>query len=337
MKIKILSVVALFLVISCSDNSTETKASEDSQGSSEEGEGRPDGQYAFSGTINDNLEIMMYVQLEGDEATGAYYYQSQLKEIMLNGSRNGDSLVLTESYNGKITGEFRGVLKDVYYSGVWSGNGKSFQFQVEDIGMEFYIGPLDTEGGEPSFEMQNFEEYINKFEWQALPYTFDELGDYEEANPLGEEWVWSFIDEEYDPEEIGSTYYPFARFNAGEYIGLLVHHHYYPGAFGINNSPIILYTFDNDGNMISEQTIACFCYDSNQAGLYYDAVYPTITIGSPEGEKMVVTVQVDNIYESGTNFPEEVPEDEIIDERSEGQDIFFISKFGDIIADHEAM
>ena len=324
MRIITTSLLASFILFGCGNEETteESKGSESAPQSAK----IEDGMYPLMGTIADGLDIRMFFDLANNQLSGAYYYMSRLTEMEITGETKGDSLIVHEFWKGLETGTFRGVFDGNVYKGIWTGNhGIEHPFHLEKTDMEYYTAPL-PEGPEDGGELElawSWDDFKGMFEKIELPLEFDETWRaIDEEEYFDSTMVQEFINEDYSAEWIGEFYNPGFWYEMPQYDAYVFNYHYYPGAFGVHNNTVMLMTVDHLGNRIDIKEIGCFCYDSNQAGMYYDAVYPSFLFDGS-------TITVDNIYESGTNFPDELPEgEEVIDQRSEGTTTFQVSASG---------
>lgn len=92
------------------------------------------GYHDYKGTINNNIPIQMSIYPLGKEMVGAYFYESQRKELKLKG-KAGEKEILLYEYDeeGKNTGIFKGTMKTVdKIEGTWisADNKKSYPFTL---------------------------------------------------------------------------------------------------------------------------------------------------------------------------------------------------------------
>lgn len=89
--------------------------------------------YDYEGLINDQLKIQMSLYKLDLNIVGAYFYESQGKELRLEGKADNKSIVLFEyDDNGKNTGVFEGSMKTVdSFEGTWSDGQKKIPFKVK--------------------------------------------------------------------------------------------------------------------------------------------------------------------------------------------------------------
>jgi hypothetical protein len=115
----------------------------------------------FAGTINKTIRIKMQLckmrfQQSENEICGSYFYEKVGKEIVLNGTLNGQQITLREyDKNGKQTGTFKGrfVSADVI-EGIWTNadGTKSYPFSVSATGSIVSTAPSSTSGIDGKYE-----------------------------------------------------------------------------------------------------------------------------------------------------------------------------------------
>jgi hypothetical protein len=92
---------------------------------------------------------------------------------------------------------------------------------------------------------------------------------------------FSSDDESFEGEENAmnpNSYFVGYIFELPSSIGVIMNRHYYPGAFGIDNTFSELYVFDYSGKRISQKTLGCNCYDSNMGSNEINATYDSIVV-----------------------------------------------------------
>lgn len=231
------------------------------------------GEYYFKGLINFKYAFHMRFTVENNSISGAYYYNSQRKEIELNGSIINGNLEVDESYKDKITGHFSSnVFTSDSISGIWkSPKGLQFTFALFHSKEEEYIASL--EGVKKSeWTKEEFENFIAQFELTQLPFEYAPVSvDNPDIEIFDENQIVKFAYPEYDPEvDFGYRFIFGKKFETEKFIAIVYTEVYIPGAFGIFNHSLIMKTFDKNGNFIDEKYLGCECYDNN-----YDDYYST--------------------------------------------------------------
>jgi hypothetical protein len=92
--------------------------------------------YDYEGSINEELKIQMSLYKLDSSIVGTYFYESQGKELRLEGKADNKSIVLFEyDDNGKNTGVFEGSMKTIDtfegFEGTWSDGQKKIPFKVK--------------------------------------------------------------------------------------------------------------------------------------------------------------------------------------------------------------
>lgn len=97
------------------------------------------GSHTFIGTVA-GYEVHMQLNIDGNEVSGYYYYVSQrnkgnMSSLSIKGEKNGETMNLTESYNGEISGRFLGRFTQGAYDGTFTRtkDGKSFAFNLVEL------------------------------------------------------------------------------------------------------------------------------------------------------------------------------------------------------------
>lgn len=229
-----------------------------------------DGEYYFSGVIDHKYYFHMKFEIKEGAVYGNYYYDTQKKEILLEGAVIGGNLELDEKYNDKTTGHF---ISDVFttdsISGIWkSPKGKEMSFALFNSGKDNYLKSLKDP--EQNWNKEEFEKWAEKFELQKIPFDIGPSAHGGENKTFSLEEIKLFVYPDYDPDSdefMGFyNYYFGARYETPEYIALLYTEEYSPGAFGIFNNNLIMSTFTKEGRLIDSKNLGCHCYDNN----YYD-------------------------------------------------------------------
>jgi hypothetical protein len=111
----------------------------------------------FVGKMNNRYEIHMRLDVEGSKVTGSYYYTSTFIPIYLEGTRNGNSVTLTEKVNDSITGTFKGSMVNNLYKGNWTTqSGKKLAFSL--IKKDWIAPDTDNISGTYTYGMSKAEE-----------------------------------------------------------------------------------------------------------------------------------------------------------------------------------
>ena len=100
---------------------------------------------SYTGTIDDKYEIVMSIELIGENISGSYYYTVHNKSISLKGSFShvNNSFIIDEFSKGEKTGSFSGEINsEISISGLWTAFSKA-PGRVKPI--PFELTKLDTE------------------------------------------------------------------------------------------------------------------------------------------------------------------------------------------------
>ncbi len=98
------------------------------------------------GKMNNKFEVHMKLTIDATKVKGSYYYTSSFKPIDLEGTRNGNTITLTEKVNDSITGTFKGKMLNNLFKGEWSNaSGKELSFSL--INKEWVAEDADNISG----------------------------------------------------------------------------------------------------------------------------------------------------------------------------------------------
>lgn len=283
-KAKILSIICLaVLLFACgNDKNNENKPDQNADNRSlreetNETEAVPEtGDYYFSGLIDHKYAINLRLQVDQKKATGTYYYNSQRKELSLNGTVDGPNLEMDEMVNNKITGHFSGTTYGVdSISGTWeSPKGKKLDFVLYKSDKDKYE-KYQKEEAPKKFDLKALNTFRSKFQTVNLPFEYAPL-DYENSDgkAFTDDEIRMFSIDDYDPEKYWGYYYYYGvTFETENYIALIFTENYVPGAFGIYNQSLVMLTIGKNGDFIDKKYLGCHCMDTN-AGIndYYSTV-----------------------------------------------------------------
>lgn len=314
MKFRLLTLATILLMASCggetNDKDSKSKDSDKNQESQvdssetaieDQGDAVNMPTTFFKGKIDGKYEVYAMVHSEEGVLTGKYYYTSMKKLIDLKGGLYGNSLEMDEFYKNKKTGSWKGTFDDSgNWNGDWSGNNKQFTFALSEVTEDEYISTLNSKDDAHS-DVLAFDDLINLFKSVDFPFEpkhltegFIDTLDYQHYFNEDEEFMsgWGF-------HELTPGYHVSTSFGHL----LLVYHFYTPGAFGIQNTFIELYSFDFEGNQLDAQEIGCYCYDSNMGANDYYATDDKLKFDENG-------VDVFSTHEHGTLFDEEVEDGE---------------------------
>lgn len=129
------------------------------------------GYYDYQGTISNNMSVQMSVYPLGNDIVGAYFYESQRKEIKLKGKAGAKDIVLYEyDKAGKNTGIFKGTMNTVdKIEGTWisADNKTSYPFTLSLIsnipGAEYGKRYSVAVGTESDQAVENFADKIQSY------------------------------------------------------------------------------------------------------------------------------------------------------------------------------
>ena len=256
----------------------------------------------FTGTLDDQYEFRMRLALpveEDGKVTGAYFYQSQQKEIELKGSKEGDQIELDEYVDGEITGHFSGVIEIGSLwtiVGEWTSPDESKSidfFIVEDID-NLYEDYLTFEEVGPTTSL-DWPDFYGLFELKHLPIELQFKDELEEATELDSFSVKEYLLDEGEMfNEWGwNEHYPICKFEHDGYVALITQHYYSPGVGGVNDNIYELHTFDIMGEKIDQSFLGCAaCSDSNYDDIWYSSAKIVIS------EDGIITVNTKSTHES---------------------------------------
>lgn len=257
-----------------------------------------------NGKIDGKYEVYALVHSEKGVLTGKYYYTSMKKLIDLKGGLYGNSLEMDEFYKNKKTGSWNGTFDEEGNWNVdWSGNNKQFKFALSEISEEEYVNTLNSKK-DPHSKVLAFDDLINLFKSVEFPFEPPRISE-SEINAIDTLDYQHYFNE----DEEFMTGWGFHELTPGYHVSspfghlLLVYHYYTPGAFGIQNTFLELYSFDFKGNQIDGEVIGCYCYDSNMGANDYYATDDDLKFDENG-------VDVFSTHEHGTLFDEEVIEGE---------------------------
>ncbi len=226
-----------------------------------------DGEYYFSGVIDHKYPFHMKFEIKDDSIIGNYYYDSQKKELLLEGSIVEGNLELDEKYKDKITGHFASeIFTTDSISGRWkSPKGKEMGFALFNSGKTNYLNSLKDK--EQIWTKEDFEIWADKFELKKLPFEIGPSASGQDSKTFSLEEIKMFVNSEFDPDSDDYfgyyTYYFGVRYETPEFIALLYTEEYSPGAFGIFNNELIMSTFTKEGRLIDTKNLGCHCFDNN--------------------------------------------------------------------------
>lgn len=267
------TILLLFLIsalLSCNNESNNNKQNNPSKKETDKTTDTEkiilsDGEYYFRGIIDHKYSFEMKFELKENSISGAYYYDSQKKEITLSGNIINGQLELDEKYKEKITGHFTSsVLTTDSISGVWkSPKGKKLSFDLLASNRENYLNRLKTES--QTWNKDDFEKFAVKFESASLPFIYAPIsGDENNSKEFLPEEIKMFIDPEYNQDENwGNHYFYGKKIIKKNYIALIYSNEYVPGAFGIFNYNLYMLIFTPEGNLITHEYLGCNCYDND--------------------------------------------------------------------------
>lgn len=266
----IILILIVSVLISCNNESNDNKEKHSHKKETEKNDNSEkvtlsDGEYYFRGVIDHKYSFEMKFELKDHSINGAYYYDSQKKEITLSGNITNGQLELDEMYKEKITGHFTSSsLTADSISGIWkSPKGKKLSFDLLSSNRENYLNHLKKENQQ--WTKEDFQKFEEKFEETPLPFSYAPLSG-EENNPkdLTNEEIKLFIDPGFNPDENwGNRYYYGKKITTKNYTALIYSHEYVPGAFGIFNYNLYIITFSPEGNLIDHEFLGCHCYDND--------------------------------------------------------------------------
>ncbi len=255
---------------SSSENNTETEKIQDKKNTVSQWS---NGEYFFKGLINFKYAFHMRFMVEDNAITGAYYYDSQKKEIELKGSIVDGNLEVDESFKDKVTGHFSSnVFTGDSISGIWkSPKGIQFSFALFHSKESAYLASME-EGEKNNWTEDELKRFVAQFESAQLPFEYTAISEDEpDVAFFSEDEIKKFAYPEYDPEiDFGYKCIFGKKYETENYLAIIYTEVYYPGAFGINNHSLLMKTFDPTGKLIDEKYLGCHCYDSN-----YDDYYST--------------------------------------------------------------
>jgi len=216
----------------------------------------------FEGKIDQKIEIVMELNIHDDVVNGKYYYKKVQNEILVNGTiSNGQISLMEYTVNGKNTGKFEGKLVGTEFKGIWKN--------VEKPGtnLTFLLVSKETPILNPKFEVfynkithTDFKQFIKGFAFTELPVSFVRLEDIGIDSLMIQKFIApGYTIPPYGMETFG---YSFAFFHPN-FVGLVCSYHYFPGMMGIDNTEYTLYTFDYNGNKISDVLVGTNSSDSN--------------------------------------------------------------------------
>lgn len=306
----ILSFLIVSVLASCSESKTDpAKKNETSESSSNDTaqvvlnnsdqESWP--MKFYSGLIDGQYEIMMMLQNEAGVITGKYFYLNHKKPIDLKGSANGKTLNLNEFYGNKSTGSWQTEnFNSEGFEGKWTGKNKHFEFALEAITENEYREGLNSDP--KKYNIKQFKEVLALFELKSLPFKLTHSTEEGELDTLNYQTFFEpdfIFNDDFGYNDV----FPGMRYETGFGHALIVYRYFTPGAFGINNTFITLYTFDKKGNRIDSEELGCHCHDTNLGANDYYAT-------DAEIEFFEGFVHVKSTDTHGTMFIEELEEGE---------------------------
>lgn len=231
------------------------------------------GVYFFKGLINFKYAFHMRFTVEDNSINGAYYYDTQKKEIELKGSIINRNLEVDESFKDKVTGHFSSdVFTSDSISGIWkSPKDIQFPFALFHSKENEYLSSME-ENKKNHWTNEEFKTFVSKFETGKIPFKYEPKSeDTPDVKMFTEKEIKLFAYPEFDPENDFGYHFIFGKkYETENFIALIYTEVYYPGAFGIYNHFLVMKTFSLDGKFIDEKYLGCECYDSN-----YDDYYST--------------------------------------------------------------
>lgn len=226
-------------------------------------------EHCYAGRLGDYpVEALLQGGTDGP-LSGRYFYESQRKEIQLEGATEGGRIRLRESVNGQTTGNWLGERDNFSFRGTWtSPKGKELAFQLYPVGCATYLNALGC-CTLADIQDKRLRAIAALYTEVSLPFSPSFEGEDERKELPAEALTYVFA----DTSELSfyNAVYPGQVFFQPDYFGLVTLHNYSPGAFGINNSYLRLATFRYDGRAISQVELGCDdCSDTNLgAGDYY--------------------------------------------------------------------
>lgn len=187
------------------------------------------------------------------------------------------------------------------------------------------LHPVKVFKGISNVEGEDLQAFVKGF--KSITYPF-EFADFPNGKEIDSTQMVDFLglipDTSVATIEIGQeAYYTGYVFYAQDYFGLIITHNYSPGAFGIDNYFIELYTFTYGGKLITTADLGCFCHDTNMGSNDYYATELAVNI-----ELGKITVKETNIH--ATLIEEE--DKAFFDERTTVKKVFVIKEGGVIVA-----
>ncbi|MFZ5554464.1 MAG: hypothetical protein ACOZCO_15195 [Bacteroidota bacterium] len=262
--------VFLFFFASCGGESNNPSGKNEKDSLAEKGPEikTENGKYYFQGMINHKYSLFMKFDYYEGKVNGLYFYDSQKKELDVDGTIENGQLELDEKVNEKITGHFSGKIYGMdSVSGTWkSPKGKEMEFALYKSDEFDYSTHLHPDK-ERRWRPEDVEDFAKRFISVELPLEFTAFANGENSEPqFTDEGVRKFIDDTYrintDDFEM-NTYHPRYVYKSEKFYAFIYIDHYYPGAFGIDNTNVVLMTISKDGFLIDSEYIGCSCYDSN--------------------------------------------------------------------------
>ncbi|MCB9225401.1 MAG: hypothetical protein H6582_14575 [Crocinitomicaceae bacterium] len=317
MKNQVIILVLSFLLFACSGGSETAENNDSTEEIVEEGS-----HLFLSGKIAEKYEIMLSLQLPGGDGNlqGEYYYVSQAIPIELDGQKTGNHLMLDEYVEHENTGQFEGDLSlgdPTTFSGVWRNKkgDKELSVQLSEISEEQYAEKLQDKNLDGDGSALTWDQLLARFPKVKLPkeVEFDGSKEMFDTNTI----KTYFTDGEWD--DFGwNEYRPIFRFESDNYIALVVEHFFSPGAFGINNNFIELYTFTKSGEKIQGFDLGCHCSATNMGSNDFFTTTDNVTFDV--GGR--ISIERENYH--GTLFEEEMEEGEALIDEKEIQYIYYL-------------
>jgi hypothetical protein len=120
--------------------------------------------------------------------------------------------------------------------------------------------------------------FIKGFKTITFPFEFSKPND---ETVIDIKLMQHLFDFDINQEDLGygNYYYGYVFYNSN-YVGLIITRYYTPGAFGINNYFVELFTLNDEGKLIDSEELGCFCHDTNMGSNDYYSTELKIVVDS---------------------------------------------------------